>query len=90
MPVTDNQVALAVISLGGFFFFLGIVFIVWNRKEKKKYYNSILLTRRDVKEALTHEPDRPWLHAWHIGGRISLILGIILLIMGGMLWLGMR
>jgi len=72
--------------MGGFFILLGIVFILWNRREKKSYYNSIL-TRRDVKEFITHEAERSWLNAWQIGGRISLIIGIMLAIAGGVLWL---
>ena len=82
MSLASYQVILV---LGGFFLLLGIIFILWNKREKGKYYNSILLTRRDVKESLTHEPERSWLHAWQIGGRISLIIGIILLIIGGIL-----
>ncbi len=77
----------AILGMGGFFLLLGIIFILWNKREKKRYYNSILLTRRDIKEAITHEPERFWLHAWQIGGRISLIVGIVLLIIGGILWL---
>jgi hypothetical protein len=73
--------------MGGFFLLLGIIFVLWNKREKTKYYNSILLTQKDIKESLTHEPERPWLHAWQIGGRISLIVGIVLLIIGGILWL---
>lgn len=76
-----------ILAMGGFFLLLGVVFILWNKREKKSYYDSILLTRRDIKESLTREPERPWLHAWQIGGRISLILGIVLLIIGGILWL---
>ena len=82
MPLTSYQVILV---MGGCFLLLGIIFILWNKREKKRYYNSILLTRRDIKESLTHEPERSWLHAWQIGGRISLIVGIILLIIGGIL-----
>jgi hypothetical protein len=76
----------AVLGMGGFFVLLGIIFILWSRREKRKYYNSILLTQKDVREALTGEPERPWLHAWRIGGWISLIVGIVLLIIGGVLW----
>jgi hypothetical protein len=36
---------------------------------------------------VTHEPERPWLKAWQIGGRISLTIGIILAVAGGVLWL---
>jgi hypothetical protein len=75
-----------ILGLGGFFVLLGIIFILWNRREKNKYYNSILLTRRDIKETITHEHERFWLLAWQIGGRISIIVGIVLLIIGGILW----
>jgi len=76
-----------ILGLGGFFVLLGIIFILWNRREQKRYYNSILLTKKDIKESLTHEPERPWLSAWQIGGMISLIVGGMLLIGGGVLWL---
>jgi hypothetical protein len=72
--------------MGGFFVLLGIIFILGNRREKRKHYNSILLTQRDIKETITHEHERFWLQAWQIGGRISLIVGIVLLIIGGILW----
>jgi hypothetical protein len=86
MPLDSYHPVLAILAMGGFFLFLGIIFILWSKREKKRYYNSILLTRRDIKESLTHEPWRSWLHAWQIGGRISLIVGIVLLIIGGILW----
>ncbi len=75
-----------ILGMGGFFVLLGIIFILWNRREKNKYYNNILLTRRDIKETITREHERFWLHAWQIGGRISLIVGIVLLIIGVILW----
>lgn len=76
----------AILGMGGFFALLGAILIMWNKREKGRYYNSILLTRRDIKESLTHDPERPWLHAWQIGGKISLIIGIMLLIIGAILW----
>jgi hypothetical protein len=72
--------------MGGLFTLLGIIFIFWNRREKNKYYNNILLTQRDIKEIITREHERFWLLAWQIGGRVSLIVGIVLLIIGGILW----
>jgi hypothetical protein len=75
-----------ILGMGGFFVLLGIIFIFGNRREKRKYYDSILLTQRDIKETITHEHERFWLQAWQIGGRISLIVGIVLLIIGGILW----
>ena len=74
------------LGMGGFFALLGIVFILGNRREKRRYYNNILLTRRDIKEIITREHERFWLLAWQIGGRVSLIVGIVLLIIGGILW----
>jgi len=74
-----------ILGMGGFFVLLGIIFILGNRREKKKYYNGILLTQRDIKETITHEHERFWLQAWQIGGWISLIVGIVLLIIGGIL-----
>ncbi len=84
MPLATCQ---AILGMGGFFILLGVAFTLWNKKERNKYYNSILFTKRDVKEFVTHEPERPWLKAWQIGGRISLIIGIILAVAGGVLWL---
>jgi hypothetical protein len=75
-----------ILGLGGFFVLLGIIFILWNRREKNKYYNNILLTQRDIKEIITREHERFWLLAWQTGGRVSLIVGIVLLIIGGILW----
>jgi hypothetical protein len=82
-----SQVSYPVIlGMGGFFALLGVVFILWNKREKNRYYNHILLTRRDIKETITREHERFWLHAWQIGGRASLIVGVVLLIIGGILW----
>jgi hypothetical protein len=75
-----------ILGMGGFFVLLGIAFILGNRREKRKYYDSVLLTQRDIKETMTHEHERFWLQAWQIGGRISLVIGIVLLIIGGILW----
>jgi hypothetical protein len=83
MSLADYQIFLV---MGGLFTLLGIVFILWNRREKNKYYDSILLTHRDIKEIITREHERFWLLAWQIGGRVSLIVGIVLLIIGGILW----
>ena len=74
----------AILGMGIFFILLGIAFLVWSRKERKTYYNS-LITRKDLKEFITHEPERSWLKAWQIGGWISLIIGILLTVFYG--WL---
>jgi len=76
----------AILAMGIFFILLGITFLLWNRKEMKTYYNS-KSTQRDLKEFLAHEPERPWLNAWQIGGRVAIVLGTLLAIAGGVLWL---
>ena len=75
-----------ILGLGGFFVLLGIIFMLGNRREKNRYYNSILLTRRDIQETITREHERFWLQAWKIGGWISVIVGSVLLIIGVILW----
>lgn len=72
--------------MGIFFILLGVGFILWNRRERKSYYNS-LTEQRDLKEFVTHEPERPWLSAWRVGGIVSLIVGVMLTIAGAVLWL---
>jgi len=76
----------AMLGLGAFFIVLGLIFILWGRRERKAYYNSTL-GQRDLKEFIAHEPERLWMNAWQIGGRISLIVGVILATAGGVLWL---
>lgn len=76
----------AILGMGIFFLLLGLVFIWWDRREKKVYYDS-LLGRKDLREFIEREPQRSWMNAWRTGGQISLILGLILAIVGGVLWL---
>jgi ABC-type Fe3+ transport system permease subunit len=71
-----------ILGMGVFFILLGVAFILWSRKERKTYYNS-LISRKDMKEFITHEPERLWLNAWQIGGWISLIIGIVLAVFYG-------
>ena len=76
----------AILGMGIFFLLLGLGFIGWDRREKRVYYDS-LLGRRDLREFIQREPQRSWMNAWRTGGQISLILGSILTIVGGVLWL---
>ena len=75
-----------ILGMGVFFLLLGSAFVAWDRREKKAYYDS-LLGRRDLREFIEREPQRSWMNAWRTGGHISLILGCILAIVGGVLWL---
>ena len=69
----------AILGMGLFFVLLGIVSVLWSRREQTQYYDSIS-TRKDVKEFFTREPHRPWLSAWLIGGKLCLGIGTVLLI----------
>lgn len=75
-----------VMGLGGLFLIIGIALIFWDRSEQKAYYDK-LANRTDVREFLAHEPQRPELGALKIGGWISLSLGLVILAIGGGLWL---
>jgi hypothetical protein len=73
--------------IGGIFIILGIIAIIWGRKESGSWYSSIS-TRIDVREFLDRAPSRPEPVALKIGGVISLIVGVILLliVLGFHLW----
>jgi len=81
MPLGDCR---AILAIGIFFILLGVVFILWNRREKRGYYDS-LVGQRDLREFITHDPERSWLGAWQIGGWASLILGIALVAIGAVI-----
>ncbi len=76
----------ALMGMGGLFTLLGIWAIIWGRSEEKSFYNSIA-TRPDVREFLEHLPLHPEPGALKIGGRIALIIGLLMLIVGGAFWL---
>ncbi len=76
----------AILGMGIFFLVLGLGFIGWDRREKKAYYDS-LLDRKDLREYIERQPQRSWMNAWRTGGQVSLILGLLLAIAGGVLWL---
>lgn len=74
----------AVLGMGIFFTLFGVGALLLGRRERNSYYDSIL-KRRDIKEYLTHEPQRSWLNAWEVGGKISLVLGVLLLVAVGVI-----
>ena len=78
MPGNDWIVLMV---MGGVFILLGFGSIMWGRGEEKNYYNS-LTSRRDVREFLEHEPQYPQFGALKIGGRISLAVGALLIVIG--------
>lgn len=76
-----------VMGMGGLFVLLGVVGIIWGRREETGYYDS-QFTRPDVKEFLERWPQHPQPLALKIGGWIAVTVGLVMLAMGGVFWLG--
>ena len=77
---------LALMGMGGFFILLGLGAVIWGWSEEKSYFNS-LSERPDKREFMEHWPRRPQFGSLKIGGRIALAIGILMVIIGGVLWL---
>ena len=74
------------LGMGGAFFILGVLGILWGKYEERTYYDTIA-NRPDVREFLEHLPWRPEPHAIIIGGRICLAIAIFCFIMALVFWL---
>lgn len=77
---------IALMGIGGFFILLGLAAIIWDRKEEKGYYDSIS-SRPDTREFLEKWPPRAQFGALKFGGWISITIGTLMLIIGGVFWL---
>ena len=76
-------------GIGGGFIILGLVGIFWGRHEEKTYFEA-LAERRDVREFVSHWPERPQPGALRTGGWIAIALGALLLLVGIIGWLVAR
>lgn len=65
-----------------FFTVTGVVLLVSGNGEENYYYRE-LAKKRDLREFVTHNPERPEPGALRIGGWISLAVGMAILV----LWL---
>lgn len=83
MPYNDFWVLM---GIGGVFILLGLAAIIWGKREEKSYYDS-LSDRADLREYLEHWPQRPEPGALKVGGWIAIAIGVLLAIVGGILWL---
>lgn len=77
---------LILMSVGGGFIILGLIGIMWGRHEEKSYFDS-LAARPDLREFMNHWPERPQTGALRTGGWIAMALGLVLLVIGIILWL---
>lgn len=73
-------------GVGGGFIVLGIIGLLWGRHEEKRYFES-LTNRTDVREFLSHWPERPQPGSLKVGGWIAIALGVLLLVVGVIFWL---
>jgi hypothetical protein len=67
--------------LGVGFLVLGVIGILWGKKEEGSYYGS-LSEQIDVREYVDRSPTRPEPIALKIGGRIAIAVGLVLLVVG--------
>ncbi len=71
--------------MGGAFIVVGLILFLWGKREESKYYDTIS-HRYDVREYLERVPKRPESAALRIGGKIAIIVGIVMLALGGAFW----
>ncbi|MFC1971679.1 hypothetical protein ACFLV0_07165 [Chloroflexota bacterium] len=81
--------SLILVGVGGGFIIIGLAAIIWGRHEDKSYFNS-LTARHDLREFMTHWPERPQPGALRMGGWIAIVVGLLLLAAGFVSWLGAR
>jgi hypothetical protein len=79
--VSERDLTIMII-IGGAFLLLGIIGILWGRKEEGAYYSSIS-EHVDVREYVDRNPLRPEPIALKIGGRICIAIGIVVLLVSG-------
>jgi hypothetical protein len=71
--------------VGAVFIVLGIIGFLWGRREQKKM-DEALTTRIDVREFISHWPESPQPGALKIGGLIAIALGVLLMVVGLIIW----
>ena len=76
--------SIIVLVLGFLFLIVGLVMILSGFAEEKGYYNA-LSRKRDLREFITHNPERPEPGSLQLGGWISIAVGV--LILGLWVWL---
>lgn len=86
MPQSDWFILMGV---GGGFLLLGLAGIFWGRYEEKKYFEA-MTRQRDMREFVSHWPERPQPGSLKVGGWIAIGLGALLLLTGFIGWLATR
>lgn len=73
--------SVVILIIGGAFIVFGAILFLWDRHENLAYRDK-LMTRYDMREFMTSWPPRWWLKTLEMGGIISAIVGVGLLILG--------
>jgi hypothetical protein len=73
------------IIVGGVFIILGILAMVWGMREEKKVFDA-LSQKPDLREFTLKHIESPQPGALKIGGWIAVGMGLILLVVGIILW----
>ena len=73
------------VIIGVVIFLLGIMFILWGSHEERNYYDG-LASRVDLREFFSRWPPRPEPGALKTGGWIGIIVGIVIGIIGFLIW----
>ena len=70
------------LGMGAFFLTLGIALVFGGRKEEKAYYDGIA-SHEDVREFVSHDPERAEPGALKVGGWIAVAAGVVTMIISG-------
>lgn len=84
MPQGDY---LILMGLGGVFLLLGVGAYIWGRREQKNYDDSLATRTNDLREFMEHWPPRPQPGALKVGGKIAIIISLLLIVTGFIFWL---
>ena len=80
----DLQGWVVPVIIGGVFVFLGLAAWIWGKREERRYYDA-LATREDLSEFFSHWPGRPEPGALKLGGVITIAVGVVIGLVGGIL-----
>ena len=84
MPHQNDFILMGV---GGLFIILGLLTVIWGKREEKSYYKALSARYGDQREFMEHWPPRLQPDALKIGGWIAIAIGVVVLITGGVLLL---
>ena len=82
MPQADWFILMV---MGGVFLILGIALFAWGKRAESNFYDS-LATNTDVRKFMERLP-RPRFVSLKIGGRVAIVVGLFIIVMGGAFWL---